>query len=251
MKQIDFLPTRYHDQGVKRRSQIWRYLLVVLFGGVCAATAVGQHVLRRAVALQIEQVATQHISAEAADKRFHALQAELLEVQAEAELYTFLRHPWPRTQIMVAVAKHLPESVSLMQLQIQGELPAAEKRAPSRRVRTSESEEDAATNQPRAQRDFKNLNEEFGRLQTVVNIVGETTDTATLHKFVADLADNNLFAKAELVSLDALTGKTQIDSSEFSVRIVVREGYGQPNGPRREARVDPNRRRPADEGAVK
>ena len=39
MKNVDFLPTRYHERDLRRQAQIWRYLVLLAFGSViCAAT---------------------------------------------------------------------------------------------------------------------------------------------------------------------------------------------------------------------
>ena len=39
-------------------------------------------------------------------------------VRAGAELYTYLRHPWPRTQLFSALLRPLPEEITFLQVQI-------------------------------------------------------------------------------------------------------------------------------------
>ena len=62
-----------------------------------------------------------------------------------------------------------------------------------------------------------------------------TGDTSLLHSYVASLGHSELFADAQLISIERLSdnGKqtTEPGQSRFSVKLVMRGGYGQPTGP--------------------
>ncbi len=243
MKTIDFLPTRYHEQKAKRKTKVWRLLLLVVFGGICAATAFGQYRLRQSVVQQLNDVESTHKVAVAANNRFDNLQTELQKIRADAELYTFLRHPWPRTQILRAVTKPLPESIALTELQVQSQ---------RERVRRSESQprnrrrDESTEEQPKmlpARQDLQQMREEFAAARTFVHLTGLTTDTVALHKYVADLSSAKLFSKAELLSLESIDQEHQDRVSEFDVRLIVLPGYGLPNGPAKTAKAKAEKNR--------
>ncbi len=229
MKQINFLPNRYHEQGVKRKSRIWRAVLVALFGGVCLATAIGQRFLRTAVAEQVDAVATEHTKAQMTNERYNLVQNELRSWRAEAELFTFLRHPWPRTQMLSAIAKLMPNTVSLVKLEIQSVRPTPQ--ASQRRRGRRPPPQAESSDQLSSQIDLNLLREQYGNNHTVMFVTGHTTDTTTIHTFVAVLADHIMFSKAELVSLEAIDEELRENTTVFQLRLVVRPAYGLTNGP--------------------
>lgn len=224
MYQIDFLPQRYHARRVQRRQRIWRAALLVLFGGLCAATAVGQQMLRRSVLQEVAMVEAQHAVAVATNQRFADMQQELRKLRAQAELYTYLKHPWPRTQIFAAVLRGVPQSVTLDRLHLSRTAPRSDRRS-FRPARTSETRSDA--HQP-AEQDLAELRQQVDHSPLVLLVAGRTADTQALHNYVAALHAEPLLKQIELESLAMQPGAQE---AEFTLRIVVRPGYGQPDGP--------------------
>jgi len=226
MKSIDFLPKRYHEQGVRRKSQLWRFLLLVLFGGICAATAIGQHLLRRSVNAELQAVATDYAAANETNQLFDRMQTDLEEADSNAELYAFLQHPWPRTQILSSLAKPLNEAIYLSELHVFEE-PVRVNRSsqrPTAQRSGSEHESDQATTFP-AQMDLNRLRSETYKTQTVISIVGQTTDIGELHKYVAELRRAKLFEAAKFVSLQSIKDAARQSISRFSLRIVVQPSF--------------------------
>ncbi len=234
MHDIDFLPSKYREQNTARKARVWQFAVLLLFGGVIVATAAGQYLLRVSATSERDAVLLQHTAAKATNDLFDRLQSRLADVRSTAQLYTYLQHPWPRTQILAAVGRELPDEVTLSEMRITLDANASPEggRNRPRDPRRSENEDKELAGMHPAARDLKQLADEFNGQRTVVLLAGHTSDTAALHRLVARLGDAALFAKAELRSLEAAQRRELHGSSVFEVRLTVRPGYGQPGGPR-------------------
>ncbi len=230
MQDIDFLPVQYRRQHVQRQSKPWRIVVVAAFALLLAAGAVGQFRSKRRAEEELAAITPQYDAVVARNDELAKMRQELETLRLDAELFTYLRHPWPRTQLLRALLEPLPEAIELQRLQItreavQGQT-ATERR--SRSERQAEAEE--AEKLPPAQRDLKQLREQFDVTQTVVQISGTTGDSAALHVYVAVLNGAGLFDKAEIDSFDRLDAPGD-PRWEFQATLRVHPGYGQPGGP--------------------
>lgn len=222
MQRIDFLPQRYREQTARHRTKVWQLLVVSLFGAVIAATAVAQHMFRRSVEKEVEAVDFQHALAQFNNTMLASLQSQLTETSATADLYAYLQHPWPRTQILAAVIGPLPESASLKELAIVGETEQrSESRGRARNPRRSEGTDDDAHLLP-AQRDLKQLQEKYGKSKTVVHLSGTTTDTIAFNRYIGELETSELVLEVE-ASREASREPTKKGVFEFEIRVIVRD----------------------------
>ncbi|MEQ8789397.1 MAG: PilN domain-containing protein [Pirellulaceae bacterium] len=233
MKNIDFLPARYRERRTARKSHLWRVLVVAAFGAAVGATAIGQYWLKQSVASQVQQVEQRHAVAQAKNEQFIALQRELQDRRAAAQLFAYLKHPWPRTQILAVLAATLPADVTLNELTIANEVVAGDPRGEARgRARSQRDEQEADARLLPAERDLKQLRRQYDEARTVVYVVGRTGDIPALHRYVASLGDSPLFAQAELTSMEAVQ-ETGREASEFHLRLVVVAAHGQAEAPLR------------------
>jgi Tfp pilus assembly protein PilN len=150
---------------------------------------------------------------------------------AEAELFTYLEHPWPRTQLIDALLAPLPEEITFDELTIDGETRVDNLNTltvPSRKSRKAE-QETACTLLP-ATEDLQQLRAECDGTRTVITLKGLATDSEALYRYLADLSRAPLFAKTELRCIEA---ESTDDGGQlrFFATIVVQPGYGQPGGP--------------------
>ncbi|MEX0711043.1 MAG: PilN domain-containing protein [Pirellulales bacterium] len=238
MKNIDFLPAEYRRQTADRKTRRVRWAVLALFAAVLAAATAGQFALRRRLQAELELVRGQHDEAVATGQRLAALQSEFAGEQAVAQLVTWLRHPWPRTRILAAALEPLPGPVTLGKLDLTHDVPAASSAfdKPARPpVQTGELK-----HLPPAHRDLARLRNEFDSLRTVVNLEGTTTSGTALHDYLGALAAIELFSKAELVAIVRVHNEQQ-ESFRFHIRLIVRPGYGQPQGPAPQSAGDSNR----------
>ena len=238
MVQIDFLPNQFHELNAVRKKRLWRLLVILLFGLTVASTAVFQHLSQRSVERKLAEVKKKHAAAARINSRIAALQLELQSAREQAELYTYLDHPWPRSQILAQLADALPHTVTFREVHIA----SRDQRTPQRSVRRRRGP-GAASNLSPAKQAFKSLSDIYDRKQTVVYLSGTTTNVPELYSYVAKLGSSTVFAKAELAKLETVTNLPPSSSepalslsptrqSSFEIRIVVRPGYGHPEGPR-------------------
>lgn len=228
MKDIDFLPARYHERRSARKSHVWRVVVVAAFGAAVGATAVGQYLLRQSVASQVEAVERQHLLAQAKTRQFTQLERQLKEVRASAQLLAYLRHPWPKTRILAMLASPLPTEVMLSEVTVAREKVVGAEGGSvvgGRRSRRDQDEADARLLP--AERDLKHLRQENDPMRTVVHVTGRTRDIAALHRYLAELARAPLAEQAELVSLESLSETDDPTASLFHVRLVVVESLAQ------------------------
>lgn len=230
MKDIDFLPAKYRDQHVQRKNQLWRVAVVAAFVVLAAAGSYALHAKRTRIEVRLQEATVRYeASLRRADKMVQ-LAIRLGELRADADLITYLRHPWPRTQILAAVLEPLPASISLSELQVDYSNGAETRssRARSSRRPGGREQEDEEKLLP-AQRDLRRLREEKDASRCVVALHGAAREQADLHAYLGKLGLSEMFEKVEL--LDIETSEETPGVFRFSVKLTVRSGYGQPGGP--------------------
>jgi hypothetical protein len=223
---IDFLPDRLR---VNRRENKTRLLW---FAGVaCCVIALGiasslQYATRRRLTADLALAGHAYYTAQIEIQQLARARAELDAVQDEAELLTYLRHPWPRTQIIAALLAPLPETVTLTELQIARETPVQTKLGRIQREVGPEGTGQQPDKRTPARRDLERLRQAVDELQTVVLLEGTTTDGAALHRYLSDLGQAPLFTSIELGLLEI---GENAGLTRFKVRLNVRSGYGEQN----------------------
>ena len=234
VKQLDFLPEKYRQAMRRRRASYWRVVVVGLFVAVFAVAAGGMQAARRDVRAEHEQTVLRYNAAQQQEAELKAREARVAELRVFAELLTFLRHPWPRSQITARLFDPLPSSVTIDKLRIVGEP------RPVTATTTPETSGEASAPIARsAATDLADLRRTVEALDVVVRLEGTTFDQPGLHSYLHRLTSGDLFVAAEVESIEAARGGNVESSSEspgasvakFTVRIVVRPGWGLPGGP--------------------
>ncbi len=230
MQDIDFLPVQYQREHVRRQSQPWRFVVATAFALLLAAAAYTQHHRKQRAAEELAAIEPHHELVLAQQSQLAEIQSRLVSARARAELLTYLRHPWPRTQLLGALLPAMPDEVTFGQLQITSREPAGQivSQRRTRSQRHSEAEEDARLGP--AQRDLKRLRGQCDHAETVLLLSGTTTDSAALHEYLGKLGNSQLIAKAEVDWIE-VAEDAQAAAQEFSAILIVRPGYGLPDGP--------------------
>lgn len=231
MKDIDFLPLRYREQTAHRKTQYWRVVVLAAFTGLLSVAALGQFKFRRWVEAELAAVRPTYDDATASAQRLASLQAELRNERATAELLTYLRHPWPRTQILADLAGPLIDEITLDKVQLHQE----EITLPAVPVRVNLSPEEAAkaaaeAARPPSEKALQRLRDAFDTGSTIVTVEGTSRDATSLHVYLGRLAATGQFSKTELRSIEQARAG-QRDGYHFIARLTVRPGYGQTGGP--------------------
>jgi hypothetical protein len=225
---IDFLPKEYRQAGRQRKSTTLRVAVGIAFLAVILAAALYQQYLRRLANQQLAGLMPQYERAQQQMQHLAEVQKSLQGEEKQAELWTYLRHPWPRSQLLAILAESLPDAIQLEQVSVAREpLPVTEHNPAALAPKPGESE--LAKLSP-TQRDLIVLRDQWDRTQIVVICVGVTDDTLALHQYLEQLSRDKLLMKVDVASMERLNGDTK-GRIRFTARCVVRACYAQPNGP--------------------
>lgn len=227
MKELDFLPAAYREQNAVHKTRLCQIAMVLSFGTIITASSCFQFALYRSAKQDLTSIASFHEDALAKTAELATLRAKVDRQRKLCELYTYLKYPWPRTQMLAEIARHLPPQVTLRELTIVEEPHQASIRGGVIAVDVTRQR---ATEDTPAKADLQLLRGQRDRSRSEIQISGTTTDSAPLHLFVMSLNGTPLFESAKLHSMEAVSGSKQ-PQSNFFVRLTVRAGYGQPDGP--------------------
>jgi hypothetical protein len=226
MQTIDFLPDYYRERRKQRRVRWWWALIVCLFGGIVLATASLQWLNVQRVKRELLQLETQCTAFRQLDQQLLELETKAAALSHSANLYTFLKHPWPRTQILAAVVHPLPREVQLTSIRISETL-IAKKNAP-----TATPEAIAETVKPShpAIADLQLLHDTHEAQRIVVLLEGSVKDAETLHQYLEALGNQPLVAEARLNSMESRKLETH-SLVVFQLHITIKPGHGLSDGP--------------------
>lgn len=232
-QEVDFLPSEYRHQHARRRHFGQQVLIGAAVIGLLALAAGGQAWWRQRVRRELAELAPHYDRAMAQTAELGKLQTELQVAQTEAQLLTYLRHPWPCTQLLAALLAPLPETITFREIRISREAskgPGIIDRTPRL---DRQAQEQLLAKLPRAGRDLKALRDQFDRAATQVSLSGFASDSDAVYRYLGELGKNRLLAKVDLVSLDnaSTASNRREDRLEFKLSLLVRPGYGLPDGP--------------------
>lgn len=219
---VDFLPAHYHERSTKRRTDLWRLGVVGLLGSVVAGTAWAAHRLHCQAQAELATVDALNGNSSSTKIRLAELQAQLQPLRARAELLTYLRFPWPKSQIVAAVVQPLPSAITLTRLHVVRE--SSDKPARQEPARTAASA--PAANPTPEPSDLQRLRAECDPQRCVVQLAGTVSEPTALYEYLGRLSDQGLFARVELGPVEQVLGSQ--GPANFTARLTLRPGYGQP-----------------------
>jgi Tfp pilus assembly protein PilN len=229
MKNLDFLPEIYRQQHRQRAARRWWCAVAAVFAASISVAAGSQWWIRRGIERELADVESKFAEALKRNVEFARLQEEIVRAEEVAELYTYLAHPWPRTQLLAALVRPLPDSMRLTELSITFEMLPAE--APPSRAGEKGMPPAAKPEPSLAVKDLQTLRQECDQRQTVISLAGVADDVNELHGYVEQLGKSPLFAAAHLKGVESAAQGSEAGHSRFLVHVVVKPGYGQPRGP--------------------
>ena len=234
---IDFLPVRYVERRALQQTRIWGLSILVLFGSLVGLAFAGQTALRLGIHRQLDEASGTYNDTQIAQQALDAARKQVETVREDADLFAYLSHPWPRTQILARLAHDVPAAVTIDKIHVGLEIPQAlpGRLTPGVIKPTEPAPANGAAPPPPAplspaKQDLKRLRDERESRRTIVELSGTTTSIPDLHGYLNRLANDRIFALAELTSIETL-GKHDEGRSQFTARLVVRPSYGQPGGP--------------------
>lgn len=225
MKSINFLPERYHERDLKRKAAFWQTAILMGFGGLLLAATLGQFAMKRSLQASLKELEQGRIDTKIKRDRVQLLQQQLGDQDQAAALYTYLRHPWPRTQLLAKITEGLPECIALEGLEII-------EQQPNRTTLGSTETRPGASERPPAAADLEQLRGSHDVARVVVRIRGVVSDTAALNEYVRQLGEVSLFRSVSLSSLQSQASQDKSTHNVFELNVIVRPGHGQPGGPK-------------------
>lgn len=235
MKSIDFLPDVYRQARADRSARRWWCTIAGVFAVAILSAAVSQWMLRRSIERELAEVAPKYADALQREAELALVRQEIVRAEEVAELYTYLSHPWPRTQLLASIVRPLPQSVRLTEVTIGYEsLPAGPPITPAS---SAPSGDKSALSPARA--DLLQLRSECDARQPILSITGTASVLAELHAYVDRLGKSPLVAAAHLKGLEVSADRRAAGECRFQLHVVVRPGHGQPDGPRIEKDTPP------------
>lgn len=220
MKNIDFLPPRYRERHRERQAIAWEIVVVAFFGLLITACVLWQVQQRWRITSKLTGLKNQFQEAVLLQATQEQLQIRLAISSESAELYLYLEHPWPRTQVLHAIESCLPEGMLLTDIHFAYEAAAA----------VPALDEAELQKLSPAKRDIARLRRESDRRIAVVKIAGTTNDDSQVYHFAHRLGQLPPLATVKLESAEN-QGKDTIQHTGFRLRGVLKPGYFQPGGP--------------------
>ncbi|HZL89969.1 MAG TPA: hypothetical protein VFB96_16495 [Pirellulaceae bacterium] len=227
MKNIDFLPEIYKQQRVQRRARSWWCTVAGIFAAAILSASLYQWMIRRGIQLELIQVEPKYAEALKREAELQLVRQEIARAEEVASLYAYLAHPWPRTQLLAAIIRPLPDSVRLSEVTIAFEIlpqgvvihPAS---SPAGNLKQTPSPAIA---------DLGILRDECDGRQVVLSITGTATVLTELHAYVDELGKSSLIAAAHLKGVESSGAGKATGESRFHIHVVAKPGYGQEGGP--------------------
>jgi Tfp pilus assembly protein PilN len=226
MQDIDFLPSDFKRRRNNRHGRSWQIIVVGAALGLLIVVAMGQMRALRQVEERLAQIEPERQVLDARQSQLADLRKQLAETEAQADLIAYMGHPWPKTQLLSATLRSLPEEIVCDGIRIARESTPSQ----AQRRRTGDSEEEDLTTVEPAVRDMRLLQEECDLAVVAIVLEGMTTDGIELHRYLHRLNNVPLLDKVELHSLESTNDDSEA-RFQFEARLTVRPGFGQPNGP--------------------
>jgi hypothetical protein len=230
MKNIDFLPEVYRERKALHHARIWWGIVVLIFGAAIGSTAGAQHLLRRSIQRQIDDLALQFKQAQEQVQRLAKTQTENRTAGEWAGLVTYLEQPWPRTQLVAEVVRPLPEAIQLNEMVITEEevvRSTTEEAGPRRRNRQTDGPQQAKLSP--AQSDLAALRKTHDFKRPVIEVSGTVADEVVVHEYVAALGRSPLVKEVRLKVFERVPSSELGSPTQFTVQVAFRPSYGQPD----------------------
>lgn len=222
MTNIDFFPLERRRQCQQRHVRLCHIVAIVAVIGLMAGAAMVQHHRWRQAQADLAAITPAYQAALRLHSQIAHVRSHLSRVRSHAELCTYLRHPWPRTQLLTAMLGPLPDDITLKLVQVLREPPEApapaDKKGGEMRLRSLSPVE----------RDLTKLRDRIDPMRTIMVLHGTAGDSTVLHRYLEALDAAEIFDRAEL---DWFERGERGEPLRFRVVLSVQPGYGQAGGP--------------------
>jgi hypothetical protein len=213
VKNVDFLPAefRHKSRDTSSRGR------AVLLGTVTVALLSGLTWLQidrlRTRRTELASLRQQKAAVEVVLARLANTKTALESADAEAELYTWLRHPRPRSQVLLAILEGIPEEIRLFDVEVST-------RSEANSVRTVQTGEEKST-KPAAAKALELLRQASPAGSEWAHVYGATENPAALHLWLGRLGRHPMFSRCELVSIEE-SANGEDSPAEFHAEVRIK-----------------------------
>lgn len=216
MQSIDFLPEKYKQRRIRKRVGVLRVgIFSIVFLCVCG-TALFQLVRLGSLKLEIARLEADYTRVTGFQKKILELESKNQTQVNQAQLLTFLRHPWPTSQIMNLVAESKTESLYLSEMRIYRQS------EPNQKNFLREEQDSDKEILPAAMQDLKELQQQIRDQETVIRLSGICNETTELYDYLSKLNHSSLVRRAIVDSVEPITGALDTQSSRFEILVYLK-----------------------------
>ena len=217
---IDFLPADYREQHRQRRSQMWRLVIVLSVMCTIATAAFWQQRVRARLEGDLKVANWMFEQTAAHSSKLAELEARVANARQQAAILTFLRQPWPRTQILAAIVEPLPESIRLTEITIaRSAIKTVRVGSSNLSKRSTGAKKNEQSRSPREET-LRQLREGLHASVTEIDLHGISYDNPALHRYLAELVRHRLLVHSELLDLEHVEEGGEV-RYHFTARITV------------------------------
>jgi len=217
--EIEFLPKKYREKRKSHNFQVSRMLLVVVIVAGMSAVLLYQLAKLHAVNQQVAALDEPHARVMQLMQEVERRRAEVAVKRHHAKLLTFLDHPYPKSQVISAIASPLPSEITITRLQVTVEQTVGANNKPP-----SEKGKKAPKGHP-MELDLKQLVDEAKSRRYTVEVEGTTDDTSCLYTFLASLHQAEIIESAKIESIDPHQKSDGSEFSNFTAHVKIKRGY--------------------------
>lgn len=217
--EIEFLPKNFREKRKSHNFQVSRLLLIVVIVAGMSAVLLYQLAALHSVNRQVAALDEQHNKVMQLMQEVERRRGEVVVKRHHAKLLTFLDHPYPKSQIIAAIANPLPSEITITRLEVTVEQLANNNAKPP-------SEKGKKAPQGHSMElDLKQLIEEVKTRRCTVEVEGTTDDTSCLYTFLASLHQAEIIESAKIESIDPHQKTDGSEFSNFTAHVKVKRGY--------------------------
>ncbi|MBA2114974.1 hypothetical protein [Bremerella alba] len=217
--EIEFLPKKYREKQKSHNFQVSRLLLIVVIVAGMSSVLLYQLASLHSVKRQVAALDDQHEKVVQLMQEVDQRRGEVVVKRHHAKLLTFLDHPFPKSQIIAAIANPLPTEIAITRVQVTVEQVASTNAKPP-----SEKGKKAPQGHP-MELDLKQLIDEVKAHRCTVEVEGTTDDTSCLYTFLASLHQAEIIESAKIESIDPHQKTDGSEFSNFTAHVKVKRGY--------------------------
>lgn len=224
VQSIDFLPASYHESKVRYRRKIWRRGILVITLTLIVIGTFEQRRQQKNLEAKCREVQQHAKKLTNSLNDASELRRRKHELQAKANLITYLRVNVPSTLLLSTVTNSLPEYVSLRSFRSTYEVgestSAKDKHRP--KPKSKGKKNDDAETKLAAEMDSEMLSEKSKLNDVFLTLTGIAPDDVAISHYLGNLNETKIFQEVKLIYSDRAALR-ELPMRTFEIRLRVKK----------------------------